>query len=157
MYKFKLVYGFAMCREDKEVVGKHIIEAKSMRSAMCKANKLMDALGDRAAPPNTTERCLASMQRWERGHNALCALKFSMHWANFTARLYAPNAEALAPARKTAPARRAGEDMGAYHARVSTNSVRVRRGSASTARRRSRKTAGFTTADVARIRKAVGA
>lgn len=95
MFQFKLFYGYALCREDREIVGEAVIEAKSMRSAMHKADKILRELGDRSAPPNSTERCAASMQRWERQRNSLCALKFSLHWANFTARLYAPNRKAL--------------------------------------------------------------
>lgn len=113
MFKFKLVYGYALCRDDREIVGEHVIEAKSMRSAMHKADKIMGLLGDRSAPSNSTERCLASMQRWESAGRSLYAMKFSLHWANFTARLYAPNRAALAP-------------------------YRVRKGSAHMARRRSR-------------------
>ena len=95
MFQFRLVYGYALCREDREVVGEQVIEAKSMRSAMFKANKIMAELGDRDAPRNTTARCLASMQRWEGAGRSLYAMKFSLHWANFTARLYAPNRKAL--------------------------------------------------------------
>ena len=52
MHSYRLIYGFDFVLENPKVVGEHEIVAKSMRSAMYKANALMKELGNYLVFPN---------------------------------------------------------------------------------------------------------
>ena len=151
MHTYRLVYGFDFVLDNPKVVGEHEIVAKSMRSAMYKANALMKELGDRNAPAESVERCMAGIVNasWETNKYRWESSKVSFYYFAFSAKLVAPSREAFYA--KPAPKRRKGEGYGAYHERVAVGTRLQRKG------RRGGGTVRFTTADVDSIRREVGA